>query len=1158
MPAESSVSSTASNPSPHHSFATDGTSDNGEWFYIDGVESFSPFLVSIVSDEDHWLFAASNGGMTAGRGSPDMSLFPYYTQDKLIDLAPTTGPVTRIRWSDGSVRKGWAPFDPRETHRSRRISKRLDGTKLAFEECSEPEGLHFRYSLGFSRRFGFVRKATLRNLGSETRTIELIDGFQNMMPCGVSDDFQNDYSILVDAYKRAEWVEGTSLRLIYLSSIPTDRAEPTESLRATTAWTCGLTVSAYLLTTRQLDAFMNGDTVTSEKESRGLRAGCLDYAQLVLAPGESRTWYTVAEVGQSTAQVSRLYEYLMQEKEEALIEALETELFQTSDALRRKVASADGLQLSHARRRISRHFSNVMFNIMRGGVFLENGLIHRDHFLAHLFYFNRPLAERWAKWGASLPEVFHREEIEKLTEHSGDFELERLAGEYLPLTFSRRHGDPSRPWNRFAINVRDNKGRPRFAYQGNWRDIFQNWETLMHSFPGFIEGAIFRFLNATTADGYNPYRMTHEGFEWETIDPNEPWSNIGYWGDHQIIYLLRLLEASRRFHPDRLDALLHRPVFAYARIPYRIRSYNAILSDPRSTIDYDTEADAAIAERVAALGADGRLLAAADGTIVHVTLLEKLLVPILAKLANFVPGGGIWMNTQRPDWNDANNALVGYGVSVVTMAYCHRYIAFLLDWLGGREEDERVPLSAAVSKWLEAQTSVFRSNPTSEDMSSGDRRKFLDALGLSASEYRHNLYEDGLSGEICSVPVARLHSFLSSANEWLSNSLRGSRRADGLYHSYNLLRFDGTDGVHVEPLYEMLEGQVAILSAHLLRPEEALSVMQALRSSHLYRADQQSYLLYPDRDLPKFLEKNRIDPQWASRSALLGELAKDPDQSIVEFDGQGVMRFAGTLRNAQDLGSALAALPDRWAKLVQSEGAALMDYFENIFAHRAFTGRSGTFFAYEGLGSIYWHMVSKLVLAVQENVLACALIPQCRAIASDMADFYEETLLGLGMEKSPSQYGSFPTDAYSHTPRHAGAQQPGMTGQVKEDILVRWGELGVVVKEGCLEFCPRLLREEELLTEPGKFRYVDVNGVDQVLLIPADAMAFTFCQVPIIYRAGSRAHVSISSPGKEPVLVAGTRLSAVQSQSLFQRRGTISQIQVEIPKEWFRSHFFGT
>jgi|TARA_B110000438_G_C15812692_1_gene650399 hypothetical protein len=91
----------------HASSTTDS-----EWFTINGVESFKPFLVSIVSDEDHWLFAASNGGLTAGRSSPEKSLFPYYTQDKLIDLAATTGPVTHVRErTKGGDYRYWSPFD---------------------------------------------------------------------------------------------------------------------------------------------------------------------------------------------------------------------------------------------------------------------------------------------------------------------------------------------------------------------------------------------------------------------------------------------------------------------------------------------------------------------------------------------------------------------------------------------------------------------------------------------------------------------------------------------------------------------------------------------------------------------------------------------------------------------------------------------------------------------------------------------------------------------------------------------------------------------------------------------------------------------------------------------------------------------------------------
>ncbi len=189
------------------------------------------------------------------------------------------------------------------------------------------------------------------------------------------------------------------------------------------------------------------------------------------------------------------------------------------------------------------------------------------------------------------------------------------------------------------------------------------------SYPDFTEGMIAKFLSSSTADGHNPYRVLREGFEWEVVEPDEPWSNIGYWGDHQVIYLLRLLETAERHRPGCLTRLLSRPLFAYADVPYRIRPYADLLADPRDTIDFDRDAHAATLARAAERGADGLALLGRDGAMVRANGAEKILLVALAKLANFIPEGGIWMNTQRPEWNDGNNALVGNGVSVVTL--CH-------------------------------------------------------------------------------------------------------------------------------------------------------------------------------------------------------------------------------------------------------------------------------------------------------------------------------------------------------------------------------------------------------------------------------------------------------------------------------------------------------
>ena len=91
---------------------------------------------------------------------------------------------------------------------------------------------------------------------------------------------------------------------------------------------------------------------------------------------------------------------------------------------------------------------------------------------------------------STIPEKIGYGELIERAARTGVPDIERLCREYLPLTFSRRHGDPSRPWNTFLINLKKADGGRQLDYQGNWRDIFQNWEALALSYPLYIEGMI--------------------------------------------------------------------------------------------------------------------------------------------------------------------------------------------------------------------------------------------------------------------------------------------------------------------------------------------------------------------------------------------------------------------------------------------------------------------------------------------------------------------------------------------------------------------------------------------------------------------------------------------------------------------------------------------
>ena len=96
----------------------------------------------------------------------------------------------------------------------------------------------------------------------------------------------------------------------------------------------------------------------------------------------------------------------------------------------------------------------------------------------------------------------------------------------------------------------------------------------------------------------------------------------------------------------------------------------------------------------------------------------------------------------------------------------------------------------------------------------------------------------------------------------------------------------------------------------------------------------------------------------------------------------------------------------------------MIQLWEDIFDHQSFTGRSSKFFAFEGLGSIYWHMVSKLLLAVQEITIECKGDSK-----KEFVKYYNHIRNGLGFTKTAKEFGAFPSDAYSHTPSNKGAQQ---------------------------------------------------------------------------------------------------------------------------------------
>ena len=424
----------------------------------------------------------------------------------------------------------------------------------------------------------------------------------------------------------------------------------------------------------------------------------------------------------------------------------------------------------------------------------------------------------------------------------------------------------------------------------------------------------------------------------------------------------------------------------------------------------------------------------------------------------------------------------------------------------------------------------------------------MEALGTAAERYRNRIYQQGFSAAKRPVALSSVVDCLSRARDISAVSIRSNRREDGLYHAYNRIAVSDS-GVQIKYLYEMLEGQVAVLSSELLGAEESLSLLRTLRASPLYTGRQHSYLLYPNRHLPRFMERNLVPNEFVESSKLMTTLLASGNTDLVERDQTGQVYFAGKFNNTASVAAELAKMTKLgYAEEVSAESDAIENLFSDLFDCANFTGRSGGMYAYEGLGSIYWHMVSKLLLAVMETVKQAEVTGAPSSVVDGLKAAYYDVREGIGFNKTPEVYGAFPTDPYSHTPGFAGARQPGMTGQVKEEVLTRLLELGVEVTGARVSFKPTVLRKSEFLESSETLRYFDVAGGAQEVALKAGELGFTYCQVPVVMSLADSASITLHTHDGGAESMPGSVLSAEQSEALFKKDGRYVRIDVQVER----------
>ena len=267
----------------------------------------------------------------------------------------------------------------------------------------------------------------------------------------------------------------------------------------------------------------------------------------------------------------------------------------------------------------------------------------------------------------------------------------------------------------------------------------------------------------------------------------------------------------------------------------------------------------------------------------------------------------------------------------------------------------------------------------------------------------------------------------------------------------------------------MLEGQVAVLSSGALRLRRgAVGLAGAAAERDVPRRP----ALVPALSGPGAAGLSGQEHDSLGPGGAFGAVAQAGRRRQHRPGGAGRRREPPLQRSVPEhprcLRGARAARDLGYGQLVDQESELVGELFESVFEHQRFTGRSGPSTATRGSAASTGTWSASCCSRFRKSCLAAAA-RQDEAFG-ELAEWYYDVRAGLGFNKTPEVYGAFPTDPYSHTPGFAGARQPGMTGQVKEEILTRLGELGLSVRDGRGEFQPRPSAQKRVPGRPGVIR----------------------------------------------------------------------------------------
>lgn len=559
------------------------------------------------------------------------------------------------------------------------------------------------------RTAALARMLTVTNTGTESVSLELLDGMSAIIPYGLNQDFLKNMSNLAKAWMQAEDIalgrtyfrvrasleDGAVVREVKGGNFCLSWDEQGELLKPIVQPGLVFGQDTSLGSPQRFQETPLAQLQATHQVTSNLFPCCFLPKEAVLAPGESIRIFSIYGQAQSKEQVKELAERIAPET--------------WFDAKRQEAARLAKNLCAPIRTRTA----DPVFDAYCSQSYLDNLL----------------------RGGSPM---FFRDG-------------EKTAPFYL---YSRKHGDPEREYNYFSL------GKEYYAQgNGNYRDVNQNRRCDVLFSPELGAENIHTFFDLIQIDGYNPLVVTPSTYQLEQeqrerflgqypqaakllsgsftpgavamaaedwgmsredaqaftarvicaadSEPNASFGE-GYWCDHWT-YNLDLIESFLAVYPEKKAQLLfedrrYRWYETRVKVNSRARRYCITENGLRQYHALDEQAKKT----------SHKWMKTADGGEACSTLMEKLILLCAIKTATLDAAGmGVEMEGGRPGWYDALNGMPGLlGSSMAEsceLARLLRFTAEALEAHGGETEvyDEIAGLLEAADRILRTETDAF-------------------------------------------------------------------------------------------------------------------------------------------------------------------------------------------------------------------------------------------------------------------------------------------------------------------------------------------------------------------------------------------------------------------------------------------------------------------